>query len=127
MGQKGIREIRELKKRKTGFSLLSLPSCLSGSREWWGCSSRAALLPIAAQTGDESRRLGWAAGGDGEGTLQGFGSALIRVIITAGTQRHTRTHTHTGAGICCWRQSRLLWFYLRSEVITCPALPQGEQ
>lgn len=57
----------------------------------------------------------------GGGTLRGFGSALIRVIITAGA--HTNTHTLAlvfAAGVS--PDSRgFPW----SEVITCPAILHG--
>lgn len=69
-----------------------LPICLPARRG--GDVRPAALLPMAVQTGDQSCRLGraglgWAARGERR-TLRGFGSTLIRVIITAGT--HTHTH-----------------------------------
>lgn len=69
----------------------------------------AALLPMAAQCGDQCCRLGragpgWEGRGEGGGgTLQGFGSALIRVIITAGTHIHTHANTLAlvfAAGVC---------------------------
>lgn len=62
--------------------------CLAASLSGCGRVRTAALLPSASQSGDQSCSLGWAGGG---GTLRGFGSALIRVIITTG---HTYTQTH---------------------------------
>lgn len=87
--------------------------CLLASLSGRGKVGTAALLPSAAQSGDQSGSLGWAGGG---GTPRGFGSALIRVIITTGTHRHTRS------GICCWRRPWLLWPPPRSEVIMRPAI-----
>lgn len=59
--------------------------CLAATLSSSGRVRTAALLPSASQSGDQSCSLGWAGGG---GTLRGFGSALIRVIITTG---HTDT------------------------------------
>lgn len=84
----------------------SRPVCLAEADK----DGAAALLPSASQSGDQRCSLGWAGGG---GTLRGFGSALIRVIITTGTHRH--------ASICCW-QPRLLRLSPWSEVIMRPAV-----
>lgn len=88
----------------------------------------AALLPMAAQTGGSVLRAGlgwaWLVEGEGDrGTLRGFGSALIRVIITAGTRIHTHTHTLAvvfATGVCpdsCG--------FPGAEVITCSAILHG--
>lgn len=76
-------------------------------------SGRLLCFPWLLRLGDQCCRLGWAWLVEGEGdrgALRGFGSALIRVIITTGTRIHTYTYTHTSSGICYWRLSWLLWF-----------------
>lgn len=103
----------------------SLPICLAARRA--GDVRPAALLPMAAQTGDQSCRQGWAGlgrAGRGErgGTLRGFGSALIRVIISAGTH----THTHTLALVFAAGVSPDSRGFPWSEVIMCPAILHGE-
>lgn len=88
------------------FFFASWPVCLAEADK----DGAAALLPSASQSGDQRCSLGWV---DGGGTLRGFGSALIRVIITTGTHRH--------ASICCW-QPWLLRLSPWSEVIMRPAV-----
>lgn len=112
----------EFKERKKCF-FASLPICLAARRG--GDVRPAAPLPMAAQTGDQSCRLGRAGlgrqGGE-RGTLRGFGSALIRVIITAGTHRHTHTLALVFAAGVRPGSRGFPW----SEVITCPAILRGE-
>lgn len=100
----------------------SWPICLADRRG--GNVRPAALLPIAAPRGSELQAgLGWAGRGE-RGTLRGFGSALIRVIITAGT--HTHTHAYTLALVFAAGVSPNSCGSPWSEVITCPAVLRGE-
>lgn len=79
----------------------SLPVCLPARRA--GDVRPAALLPMAAQTGDQSCRLGWAGRvGGGEGDPAGV---WLRSNPGDYYRWDTHTYTHTSAGICCWRQS----------------------
>ena len=119
----------EFKKKEIFFPL---SACLSGSQTRWRCQAGCSASHGGSNwgiraAGRAGAGLGWA-GRRGErggvvvrGTLRGFGSALIRVIITAGA--HTNTHTLAlvfAAGVS--PDSRgFPW----SEVITCPAILHG--
>lgn len=74
-----------------------------------GDNMTAALLPMAAEAGDRGLQaaMGRAEVECGGGFLQGFGSTLIRVIITTGT------HTHP---LC-------LWYLLLASVLTPVVFP----
>lgn len=89
-------------------------------------SGRLLCFPWLLRLGDQCCRLGWAWLVEGEGdrgTLRGFGSALIRVIITTGTRIHTHIHTLAvvfATGVCpdsCG--------FPGAEVITCSAILHG--
>lgn len=135
---RGVRKTWEFKKERDIFFRLS--ACLSGSQTWWRCQAGCSASHGGSNWGigaagraEAGPRQGWAGpaggerggcgggGGGGGGTLRGFGSALIRVIITAGA--HTNTHTLAlvfAAGVS--PDSRgFPW----SEVITCPAILHG--
>lgn len=112
----------EFKKKKEVFFA---SACLSPSQARWRCQAGCSASHGCLNWGSELQAgQGWAGRVRGEngGTLQGFGSALIRVIITAGTH----THTHTLALVFAAGVSPDSRGFSRSEVITCPAILHGE-
>lgn len=102
-----------------------LSAYLSGSQARWGCQAGCSASHGCSNWGSGLQAgQGWAGLVERgkRGTLRGFGSALIRVIITAGTH----THTHTLALVFAAGVSPDSRGFPWSEVITCPAILHGE-
>lgn len=119
-GVGGVLEIRGHLKKEVFFA--SLPICLAARR--MEMSGRLLCFPWLLKLGIRAAgwaELGWVGRGE-RGTLRGFGSALIRVIITAGTH----THTHTLALVFAVGVSPDSRGFPCSEVITCSAILHGE-
>lgn len=104
------------------LSVFCLLASLSGRQMQWKCQACCSASHRCSNWGSEQQAgLGWAGRGE-RGTLRGFGSALIRVIITAGTHTHAYTLALVFAAGVSPNSCGSPW----SEVITCPAILRGE-